>query len=149
MNDYSGVLHSIVRRLQEQASINVPIQLKDYFPGERLVGGKYSLETNMITIYMEEVRKQCILLFGSDDHLKDYFTVIVAHELGHAADKSLAMLAKQRSSTRCLIKKRQLSIIIENNAWKFAMKLIPELTHILVTVRNQSMDLYGEREIIQ
>ncbi|QHA92685.1 hypothetical protein [Bacillus sp. N1-1] len=149
MNDYSGVLHSIVRRLQEQASINVPIQLKDYFPGERLIGGKYSLETNMITIYMEEVRNQCILLFGSDDHLKDYFTVVVAHELGHAADKSLAMLAKQRSSTRCLIKKRQLSIIIEDNAWKFAMKLIPELTHILVTVRNKSMDLYGERETIQ
>ena len=149
MNDYSGVLHSIIRRLQEQASINVPIQLTDYFPGERLVGGKYSLETNMITIYMEEVRKQCILLFGSDDHLNDYFTVIVAHELGHAADKSLAMLAKQRSSTLCLNKKRQLSIIIEDNAWKFAMKLIPELTHILITVRNKSMDLYGEREIIQ
>ncbi|MFP3443232.1 hypothetical protein R0K18_36410, partial [Pantoea sp. SIMBA_133] len=66
--------------------MNVPIQLTDYFPGERLIGGKYSLETNMITIYMEEVRKQCILLFGSDDHLNDYFTVIVAHELGHAAD---------------------------------------------------------------
>ncbi|MFP3472695.1 hypothetical protein R0J90_21815, partial [Micrococcus sp. SIMBA_144] len=64
MKDYSGVLHSIVRRLQKQASMNVPIQLTDYFPGERLIGGKYSLETNMITIYMEEVRKQCILLFG-------------------------------------------------------------------------------------
>jgi len=98
---------------------------------------------------MEEVRKQCILLFGSDDHLNDYFTVIVAHELGHAADKSLVLLAKERSSTRCVNKKRQLSIIIEDNAWKFAIKLIPELSHILVTVRNQSMDLYGEREIIQ
>ncbi|MYL62977.1 hypothetical protein GLW07_06350 [Bacillus hwajinpoensis] len=149
MKDYSGVLHSIVRRLQKQASMNVPIQLTDYFPGERLIGGKYSLETNMITIYMEEVRKQCILLFGSEDHLNDYFTVIVAHELGHAADKSLVLLAKERSSTRCVNKKRQLSIIIEDNAWKFAMKLIPELSHILVTVRNQSMDLYGEREIIQ
>ncbi|PFG14020.1 hypothetical protein [Bacillus sp. es.036] len=149
MKDYSGVLHSIVRRLQKQASMNVPIQLTDYFPGERLIGGKYSLETNMITIYMEEVRKQCILLFGSDDHLNDYFTVIVAHELGHAADRSLVLLAKERSSTRCVNKKRQLSIIIEDNAWKFAMKLIPELSHILVTVRNQSMDLYGEREIIQ
>jgi len=149
MKDYSGVLHSIVRRLQKQASMNVPIQLTDYFPGERLIGGKYSLETNMITIYMEEVRKQCILLFGSDDHLNDYFTVIVAHELGHAADKSLVLLAKERSSTRCVNKKRQLSIIIEDNAWKFAIKLIPELSHILVTVRNQSMDLYGEREIIQ
>ncbi|MCA0992842.1 hypothetical protein [Pseudalkalibacillus hwajinpoensis] len=149
MKDDSGVLHSIVRRLQEQASMNVPIQLTDYFPGERLIGGKYSLETNMITIYMEEVRKQCILLFGSDDHLNDYFTVIVAHELGHAADKSLVLLAKQRSSTRCVNKKRQLSIIIEDNAWKFAMKLIPELSHILVPVRNQSMDLYREREIIQ
>ncbi|WP_273832683.1 hypothetical protein [Guptibacillus sedimenti] len=149
MKDDSGVLHSIVSRLQEQASMNVPIQLTDYFPGERLIGGKYSLETNMITIYMEEVRKQCILLFGSDDHLNDYFTVIVAHELGHAADKSLVLLAKQRSSTRCVNKKRQLSIIIEDNAWKFAMKLIPELSHILVPVRNQSMDLYREREIIQ
>ena len=144
MKDYSGVLHSIVRRLQKQASMNVPIQLTDYFPGERLIGGKYSLETNMITIYMEEVRKQCILLFGSDDHLNDYFTVIVAHELGHAADKSLVLLAKERSSTRCVNKKRQLSIIIEDNAWKFAMKLIPELSHILVSVRNQSMDLYRE-----
>ncbi len=149
MKDYSGVLHTIVRRLQKQASMNVPIQLTDYFPGERLIGGKYSLETNTITIYMEEVRKQCILLFGSDDHLNDYFTVIVAHELGHAADKSLVLLAKERSSTRCVQKKRQLSIIIEDNAWKFATKLIPELSHILVTVRNQSMDLYGEREIIQ
>ncbi|WP_165996840.1 hypothetical protein [Bacillus sp. Cs-700] len=144
MKDYSGVLHSIVRRLQKQASMNVPIQLTDYFPGERLIGGKYSLETNMITIYMEEVRKQCILLFGSDDLLNDYFTVIVAHELGHAADESLVLLAKERSSTRCVNKKRQLSIIIEDNAWKFAMKLIPELSHILVTVRNQSMALYGE-----
>ena len=136
------VFHSIVRTLQQKSNINVPIQITDHFPGERLVGGKYSLETNQITIYLEEVKKQCVLIFGSDEYLIDYFTVIVAHELGHAADKTLALLAKQRANALSSIRKRQLSLIIEDNAWRFAKKLLPELTPILATVRGKSMELY-------
>ncbi|WP_273850879.1 hypothetical protein [Guptibacillus spartinae] len=142
MREDDAVLHSIVRKLQQRSNINVSIHITDRFPGERLIGGKYSLETNKITIYLEEIKKQCVLLFGSDDYLFEYFTVIVAHELGHAADKTLAVLAKQRANALSPNKKKQISLKIEDNAWRFAKKLLPELTPILSTVRVKSMELY-------
>ncbi|MBN8208385.1 hypothetical protein JI666_06485 [Bacillus sp. NTK071] len=132
----------IIRKLQELSGLDVDILLENDFPGRRMIGGKYSLETNVVTIYLEEVRKQCFRLFGSEEKLVDYFSVILAHELGHAADRNLMELAMVRADHTDHQKRMQLSIKIEENAWNYAKRLVPDLHNILNVVREHSLAMY-------
>lgn len=136
----------IIRKLQEVSGLDVEILIEDHFPGRRMIGGKYSLETNRVTIYLEEIRKQCIRLFGSEEKLMDYFTVILAHELGHAADERLLELSMVRAGKADKQKRNQLSIKIEENAWIYAKKLVPDLKPILNVVMKQSLAIYEIEE---
>ncbi|TKD70218.1 hypothetical protein [Pseudalkalibacillus hwajinpoensis] len=132
----------IIRKLQELSGLDVDILLEDHFPGRRMIGGKYSLETNVVTIYLEEVRKQCFRLYGSDEKLLDYFSVILAHELGHAADQTLMELSMVRAGNSDQQKRKQLSIRMEENAWNYARRLVPELQNILNVVMERSLAMY-------
>ncbi|MBF0706455.1 hypothetical protein IQ283_07505 [Alkalihalobacillus hwajinpoensis] len=142
MSDNINYLQDISHKLLRDSGLDVQIQLKDYFPERRLIGGKYSLETNQVTIYVEEVRTQCVKLIGSEEQFLDFFTVILAHELGHAADSNLPILASKRAHTECLEMKKQVSILIENNAWNYAYNLVPQFKDILALLKEHSMKLY-------
>ncbi len=136
----------IIRKLKEVSGLDVDILVEDHFPGKRMVGGKYSLETNRVTIYLEEIRKQCFRLFGSEEKMMDYFAVILAHELGHAADQSLLELSMVRAGKMDKEMINQLSIKIEENAWMYAKKLVPDLQPILTLVMEQSLAIYKIKE---
>ena len=142
MRDHEFRFQAIIHKLRELSGLDVPIVLEDHFPEERMIGGKYSLERHTITIYLEEVRMQCMLLFGSDEYMLDYFTVILAHELGHAADQNLRELARLRSATSDVQMRNQLSIEIEENAWNYASRLIPELHFLLKIAKKRSLNIY-------
>lgn len=132
----------IIRKLQQVSGLDVDILVEDHFPDRRMIGGKYSLETNKVTIYLEEVRKQCLGLFGSEERLLDYFSVILAHELGHAADKNLLELSMVRAGKSDMQKRNQLSMKIEENAWIYAKELVPDLHPILNVVMEKSLAIY-------
>lgn len=120
-------LDLVVRELLERSGSLAKIKLENHFPGNRIAGGKYSMGTHTITLYMEEIMKQCQQLFSSTDRFLDYFTVVFAHELGHAEDTELEELANYLDSCiteqeRCLT-----ALKIEENAWAFAEKLLPDM----------------------
>jgi hypothetical protein len=120
-------LDLVVRELLERSGSLAKIKLENHFPGNRIAGGKYSMGTHTITLYMEEIMKQCQQLFSSADRFLDYFTVVFAHELGHAEDTELEELANYLDSCiteqeRCLT-----ALKIEENAWAFAEKLLPDM----------------------
>ncbi|MGA9288222.1 MAG: hypothetical protein WBV93_07680 [Anaerobacillus sp.] len=133
---------AIIHKLRQVSGVDVPIILEDHFPEERIIGGKYSLEKHVITIYLKEVRMQCMLLFGSDEYMLNYFTVILAHELGHAADQNLRAMADLRASTSDVKRRNQISIKLEENAWNYATRLIPDLHPLLMIVKERSLDMY-------
>ncbi|USK49892.1 hypothetical protein LIT38_25965 [Bacillus sp. CMF12] len=120
-------LDLVVRELLERSGSLAEIKLESHFPGNRIAGGKYSMGTHTVTLYMEEIKNQCHQLFSSADRFLDYFTVVFAHELGHAEDIELEELANHLDSCiteqeRCLT-----SLKIEENAWTFAEKLLPDM----------------------
>ncbi|UOE55438.1 hypothetical protein IRB79_00775 [Cytobacillus oceanisediminis] len=120
-------LDLVVRELLERSGSLAEIKLESHFPGNRIAGGKYSMGTHTVTLYMEEIKNQCHQLFSSADRFLDYFTVVFAHELGHAEDIELEELANHLDSCiteqeRCLT-----ALKIEENAWTFAEKLLPDM----------------------
>ncbi|WP_347549496.1 hypothetical protein ABFG93_18520 [Pseudalkalibacillus hwajinpoensis] len=147
MRESDHQFQKLIQQLSEVSGLKLPIRLERFFPGGRMIGGKYSIETNTITIYIEVVRKQCVLLFGSDERVLDYFAVIVAHELGHAADPFLHDLAKRRKTASTLIQKKEITLSIEVNAWNYARKLVPHLSSVMDIVMERSLELHKSIQV--
>ncbi|WP_370224387.1 hypothetical protein [Cytobacillus sp.] len=120
-------LDLVVRELLERSGSLAEIKLESHFPGNRIAGGKYSMGTHTVTLYMEEIKNQCHQLFSSADRFLDYFTVVFAHELGHAEDAELEELANHLDS--CITEQEHFltALKIEENAWAFAEKLLPDM----------------------
>ncbi|RDU37401.1 hypothetical protein DRW41_06025 [Neobacillus piezotolerans] len=114
----------ILTPLLLQSGSKAAIKLENHHPESRLAGGKYSLSTHTITLYIEEIKEQCLQLFGSLVNLDLYIAVIFAHELGHAEDKALAILAERLEYATTEIERAKLSFLIEKRAWKYAEKLL-------------------------
>ncbi|MFC4101223.1 hypothetical protein [Paenibacillus xanthanilyticus] len=120
-----AIAERIVRRLLEASGSTATVILKGSFPGGRMIGGKYSLATHTITMYLTEIASQCVQLFGSDEQLAEYFEVVLAHELGHAEDPCLAELAGSLEQHKTAMESARVALLIEENAWSYAMKLLP------------------------
>lgn len=90
-----------------------------------MIGGKYSLSTHTITMYLTEIASQCVQLFGSDEQLADYFEVVLAHELGHAEDPRLPELARILEQNKAAMESARTALLIEENAWSYAIQLLP------------------------
>ncbi|MBT2687319.1 hypothetical protein J7I93_03890 [Bacillus sp. ISL-47] len=120
-------LDLVVRELLERSGSLVDVKLEDHFPGNRLAGGKYSMGSHTITLYIEEIKNQCYQLFSSGEHFLDYFAFVFAHELGHAEDKELEKLAERLDECLTEQERYQIALKIEENAWEFAEKLLPEM----------------------
>ncbi|KON86024.1 hypothetical protein AF332_03805 [Sporosarcina globispora] len=125
-------LDLVVRELLERSGSLVDIKLESHFPGNRIAGGKYSMGTHTVTLYMEEIKNQCLQLFSSAERFLDYFTVVFAHELGHAEDQELEELANYLDT--CLTEQERCltALKIEENAWAFAEKLLPDMDKVFM-----------------
>lgn len=132
MHNQRAEISFLVNQLLDRSGSDVQIELKSFFPGNRLAGGKYSMRTHTITLYIEEIKDQCVHMFSSLEYFMDYLKVVLAHEIGHAEDKDLEFLADLMDE--CLTEKgrRKVALRIEENAWEYAKNLIPEIEQAFI-----------------
>ncbi|MBD1379539.1 hypothetical protein IC621_04795 [Bacillus sp. IB182487] len=138
-------IEQVVSRLAAKSGSSIYIQIEDAFPGRRCVGGKYNIASQTVTIYLEDIKHQCMNLFSSLDHFYDFFTIVLAHEIGHAEDNDLPGLSEILSSTRNEIERKKTALQIEENAWRYTEGLLDEVnTGILQTIIYHSLKPYKE-----
>lgn len=140
-----SVLNRMVTELLCRSGSGVTVKLDSYFPGGRLIGGKYVMNSHSVTMYTEVIKQQCLQLFGSLESVHDYFAVVFAHELGHAADTGLRQLSDELEYCADDLKRKEIALQIEENAWNNAMPWIsdidPAMIHIIM---DQSLAAYRE-----
>lgn len=138
-------MEQIAGRLLERSGLPVTLSIERRFPGHRLVGGKYSMNAGTITMYSEVIAAQCLQLFGSLDRAEDYFAVVVAHELGHAADAELERLSAAMDMGGSPADIRRIALRIEENAWAYAVSLLPEIEDAFIqAIIDESLRAYRE-----
>jgi len=138
-------IKSIVDQILIQSGSSVKVELESYFPGDRFAGGKYNFASHTITLYIEEIKDQCMQIFSSLDHFEDYLAVVFAHEIGHAEDAHLAELIEQMDATTNEYTRTGIALKIEENAWDYAKMLIPPTMHpIMDTIIHHSLQPYYE-----
>lgn len=136
-------IESIVETILVQSGSSVQVELEDFFPGDRFAGGKYNFGTHTITLYIEEIKAQCLQLFSSLNKFEDYLAVVFAHEIGHAEDRQLAGLIQQMEEIGNDVLKKKVALQIEMNAWDYARMLIPEKLHpFMDTIIGYSLEPY-------
>jgi hypothetical protein len=136
-------IENIVETILVQSGSSVQVELEDFFPGDRFAGGKYNFGTHTITLYIEEIKAQCLQLFSSLNKFEDYLAVVFAHEIGHAEDRQLAGLIQQMEETGNDVLKKKVALQIEMNAWDYARMLIPEKLHpFMDTIIGYSLEPY-------
>lgn len=138
-------IEKIVERILVQSGSSVKVELEDFFPGDRFAGGKYNFGSHTITLYIEEIKAQCLQLFSSLDQYENYLAVVFAHEIGHAEDRELAELIQKMGGTTNDVSKKGIALQIEMNAWEFARTLIPQKLHpFMDTIIHYSLEPYHE-----
>ncbi|KKO54692.1 hypothetical protein [Paenibacillus sp. DMB20] len=140
-----SVLNRIVSELLSRSGSGVAVKMESYFPGGRLIGGKYAMNTHSVTMYTEVIKQQCLQLFGSLEPVYDYFAVVFAHELGHAADLSLGKLCDEMENTADERKRKEIALQIEENAWNNAMPWMLDVDPAFINVIiDRSLEAYRE-----
>jgi hypothetical protein len=140
------LLETVVHDLLQRSGSSVNVLLESSFPDQRLVGGKYHINTHTITLYMDEIKKQCIQLFSTDTYFIDYLKIVFAHELGHAEDVELEKLCDQLDECTTPHELNRIALLIEENAWRYAESLLEEVDPSLVdTVIYHSLQPYREK----
>ncbi|MCD7036515.1 hypothetical protein LRR81_19895 [Metabacillus sp. GX 13764] len=117
-----------------------------FFPDGRLIGGKYNLGSHTITIYTETIKRQCMQMFHSLERYAEYLEAVCAHEIGHAEDLELEGLAERLENPSASdSEKKRIALKIEENAWEYAEKLLPEADpEFFQTIVNQSLESYRD-----
>ncbi|WP_127580370.1 hypothetical protein [Paenibacillus koleovorans] len=131
-----------------RAGSRVPVRVEASFPEQRLVGGKYHMASHSITLYVETMKQQCFLLFGSLDRLEEYIAVILAHELGHAQDGDLRQLCERLDGDLSDAERDRTLLQIEVNAWRYARQLLKDFADAstLDTIVMESLAMYNSRQ---
>lgn len=143
MKDFQ--IKSIVDQILIQSGSSVKVELESYFPGDRFAGGKYNFASHTITLYVEEIKDQCMQIFSSSEYFEDYLAVVFAHEIGHAEDAHLAGLIEQMDASTNEYTRTGIALKIEENAWDYAKMLIPPTMHpIMETIIHHSLQPYYE-----
>lgn len=136
-------VQSAIENLLHRADSDVHVLTKEHFPGHRSVGGKFGMNSRTITLYIHEIEEQCVELFGSLYHFEEYFQIILAHELGHAHDPMLEILADELERCSDVLQCARISLRIEENAWDYARDLLPEAEpFIFQTILDRSLEAY-------
>lgn len=135
---YQQIVDELLARLDSRMNVI----LECTFPGKRLVGGKYSMNTHSITMYTDNVTEQCLRMYGEAECLPEYFKVVLAHEMGHAHDNELEVLAG-RLDEADKEERSRLMLRIEENAWKFARTILYDVAPaFLEEIERQSLAPY-------
>lgn len=135
----------IVDDLLLRSGLDITVKLEDVFQGGRLVGGKYQMDSKTITMYTEMIEQQCLQMFDSLDCVLDYFKVVMAHEIGHAADQELTILSDALDSSQDLWEYNQIALQIEENAWRYALQLLPDIELPFINeIIDQSLQSYRD-----
>lgn len=135
----------IFDELLKKSGSEVSVAMKSRFPGGRNVGGKYSISDHTVTMYLGEIKKQCIALFGSLEGYEQMLRIVFAHELGHAEDTELAALSERLDTCGSELARKQIALQIEENAWDFARRLVPDTDiQMMDTVIYHSLLAYRE-----
>lgn len=138
----------VVTELMDRSDSCVPVQIESSFPENRLVGGKYHMESHTVYLYQKEIMEQCNILFGSLAPLKSYIAVILAHELGHAEDAELAQLSSLLDGPLTIYEEARVRLHIEENAWRYAESLLFDVDPVFLgTIIDES--LYSYREALE
>jgi hypothetical protein len=138
-------IENIVDQILSQSGSRVEVELESFFPGDRFAGGKYNLGTHTITLYIEEIKAQCLQIFSTLDDFEEYLAVVFAHEIGHAEDSQLVGLIEQMDACNNEHDRKGIALKIEENAWEYARKLIPQKLHPLMdTIIHYSLQPYYE-----
>ncbi|KKI89093.1 hypothetical protein WQ54_28125 [Bacillus sp. SA1-12] len=139
------VIDSVINQLLLRSGSSADVIVESAFPDGRLVGGKYHLGTHTITLYLNEIKKQCEQLFATDQYFLDYLTIVTAHELGHAEDQELEELCDQLDECPTQVERDKISLRIEENAWRYARSILSGIeTNIVETVIFHSLKPYYE-----
>lgn len=140
------MIEQSINDLLLRSGSEVCVQLDSHFPGGRLVGGKYNMGTHVVTMYIEVIKEQCLQMFSSLEYMMDYLKVVFAHELGHAEDGELSELVEQLDSCSTETERTMIALKIEENAWEFAKRLLPEIDEeFMQTIIFHSLQPYREQ----
>ncbi|MDP4096187.1 hypothetical protein OIN60_05305 [Paenibacillus sp. P96] len=139
-------LEQCIEELLLRADIGVSVRLEKKFPGGRMVGGKYNMNTHTITMYTDVIQAQCQQMFGSLERAEDYFAVVLAHEIGHAADPELRVLSEVMDEADDPYLRRLTALRIEENAWNYTLNLLPEAESKFISIIiDESLLAYREK----
>ncbi|WP_226643577.1 hypothetical protein [Mesobacillus subterraneus] len=138
-------IEKIVDEILVQSGSSVKVKLEDFFPGDRFAGGKYNFGSHTITLYIEEIKAQCLQVFSSTEQFEDYFAIVFAHEIGHAEDCELAELIQKMEEAGNDGLQKGIALQIERNAWDYARLLIPQELHpFMDKIISHSLEPYYE-----
>jgi hypothetical protein len=136
-------LSLIIGSLLNDSGSSVSIEIKQKHSVSNLVGGHYNIMNHKITLYIEGIKEQCMVLYGSLDPLEKHLAAVFAHELGHAEDMDIIALADKMDDIEDPVKKNRIALRIETNAWEYAKRLLPDLDEeFLLFVMHVSLEPY-------
>ncbi|MGG3280737.1 hypothetical protein [Paenibacillus solani] len=138
-------LNRIMQELLRRSGSSVTVETEAYFPGGRLIGGKYVMDSHSVTMYTEVIRQQCMQLFGTLEPFHAYFAVVFAHELGHSMDLMLSSLCDRMNNTLDEWEQNRIALQIEENAWNNALPWLQDIDPEFVrTIMDCSLEAYHE-----
>lgn len=139
------LIEDTVTDVLTRSNSKIEVVLEHLFPGKRLIGGKYNLDDNRITLYLGVLEQQCRILFDSLEPFEEYVRVVLAHELGHAHDPELEYLSDRLVHIRGQLSRTRVSLRLEQNAWRYANDLLRlENPIVFDTIMGQSLSGYYE-----
>ncbi|MDO3410120.1 hypothetical protein QWJ34_10140 [Saccharibacillus sp. CPCC 101409] len=139
------LIEDTIADILTRSDSRIEVVLENLFPGKRLVGGKYNLDDNRITLYLGVLEEQCIQLFGTLDDFEEYVRIVLAHELGHANDPELEYLSERLVKIRGNLSRIRVTLRLEENAWRYADDLVrTENPALFDTIMGQSLSGYYE-----
>lgn len=138
-------LNRIMQELLRRSGSSVTVETEAYFPGGRLIGGKYVMDSHSVTMYTEVIRQQCLQLFGTLEPFEAYFAVVFAHELGHSMDLMLSTLCNRMDDALDEREQNQIALQIEENAWNNALPWLQDFDPEFVrAIMECSLEAYHE-----
>lgn len=142
-------LPPVINELLVRSGSTVSVDILDSAGQHTIIGGKYNLSQHKITLYWDGIHEQCRLLYGSLKPFDKHLAAVFAHELGHAEDAALPLLAAEKSRTADALQKKRLSLRIETNAWAYAQHLLQdENEEFLQMLMHFSLEPYYDQPIV-
>lgn len=114
----------IIEDIKRECPIDIEVELKSSSETRPLAGGVYNPQEKKITLFLEGLEKQCLILYKSLKPFELHAAIVFAHELGHAMDDTLNEICEQLDSSEEDFLIRRIELRAETNAWESARQLL-------------------------